>query len=152
MRNIFEIANWFLSKEEMTHKKLQKLCYYAQCWHYATKGTALFNGDFEAWAHGPVNRELWNKLKDYKWNYIPQDELRDYATELDDDTEYFLGVVWNTYGEFDGSQIESITHQETPWQNARGNLDEYQRCTNKISIDDMKVYYSSLLVGDGVGE
>ena len=61
-------------------------------------------------------------------------------------------MVWNTYGEFDGSQLESITHQETPWQNARGNLDEYQRCTNKISIDDMKVYYSSLLVGDGVGE
>lgn len=27
--NIFDVANWFLSKEEMTHKKLQKLCYYA---------------------------------------------------------------------------------------------------------------------------
>ena len=24
--SIFDVANWFLSKESMTHKKLQKLC------------------------------------------------------------------------------------------------------------------------------
>ena len=30
--NIFDIANWFLSKESMPQKKLQKLCYYAKAW------------------------------------------------------------------------------------------------------------------------
>ena len=30
--SVFEIANWFLLKESMSHKKLQKLCYYAQAW------------------------------------------------------------------------------------------------------------------------
>lgn len=28
--SVYDIADWFLSKEEMAHKKLQKLCYYAQ--------------------------------------------------------------------------------------------------------------------------
>lgn len=28
--SIFDVANWFLSKGDMTQKKLQKLCYYAQ--------------------------------------------------------------------------------------------------------------------------
>ncbi len=28
--SVYDIANWFLLKQEMTHKKLQKLCYYSQ--------------------------------------------------------------------------------------------------------------------------
>ena len=39
--SVFDIANWFLLKEEMTQKKLQKLCYYAQAWCYALKGYRL---------------------------------------------------------------------------------------------------------------
>lgn len=32
MHDLCEVAEWFLRKEPMTHKKLQKLCYYAQAW------------------------------------------------------------------------------------------------------------------------
>ena len=32
---IFDVANYFRSKEEMTHKKLQKLVYYAYAWYIA---------------------------------------------------------------------------------------------------------------------
>lgn len=30
--SIFDIAGWFLEKEPMPHKRLQKLCYYALAW------------------------------------------------------------------------------------------------------------------------
>lgn len=33
MRTVFDVAEWFLSKESMTNKKLQKLCCYAQAWY-----------------------------------------------------------------------------------------------------------------------
>ena len=33
--SVFDIANWFLTKGQMTHKKLQKLCYYAKAWYLA---------------------------------------------------------------------------------------------------------------------
>nr|DAX92906.1 MAG TPA: hypothetical protein [Caudoviricetes sp.] len=31
-RSVFDIANWFLTKEAMTPKKLQKLVYYYFAW------------------------------------------------------------------------------------------------------------------------
>ena len=33
--SIYDIANWFLQHVTCDQKKLQKLCYYAQAWHYA---------------------------------------------------------------------------------------------------------------------
>ena len=30
--SVFDIADWFLKKGNMTQKKLQKMCYYAQAW------------------------------------------------------------------------------------------------------------------------
>lgn len=148
---VFDISQWFLNKEKMQHKKIQKLCYYAQAWHYTLYKSALFDGDFEAWAHGPVNRQLWNELKKFGYEEIGNNILNNTKT-IDKDTQDFLGIVWNTYGEFDGWQLESLTHSESPWINARGNLSELQRCTNIISADDMIKCYSEMYTGDGIGE
>ena len=54
MTSIFEVARFFLTKESMTHLKLQKLCYYAQAWYLTIYGQRLFNEEFQAWLHGPV--------------------------------------------------------------------------------------------------
>ena len=56
--SVFDVANWFLMKGDMTHKKLQKLCYYAQAWAYALKGYRLEDTDYQAWVHGPVSPAL----------------------------------------------------------------------------------------------
>jgi uncharacterized phage-associated protein len=58
MNTIQQIAQWFLCKESMTHKKLQKLCYYAQAWNLALHNSELFEDRFEAWVHGPVSPVL----------------------------------------------------------------------------------------------
>ena len=157
MYTIFDIANWFLQKESMNHRKLQKLCYYAQAWHLAMYNkTPLFNGTFEAWVHGPVNRKLWNDLKEYGYVDVPQDHFSDIdSSELlkDSDTDQFLEGVWNTYGGFNGYQLERLTHNEAPWLIARGDAPEQAPSNKIISNIDMYNYYNQAqLRGDGIGE
>ena len=60
MATVFDVAFYILDKlGDMSTMKLQKLCYYAQAWSLAWDGVPLFNEDFQAWANGPVCRELY---------------------------------------------------------------------------------------------
>lgn len=145
MFTVFDIANWFLSKESMTHKKLQKLCYYAQAWYLALYDEKLIDGDFEAWIHGPVNPYLYYEYKDYRWNEIRKKRKK---PSLDNTTNDFLERVWATYGDCDGHQLEAFTHEETPWINARKGLGPWESSKNIISTEDMKNYYYDLYSGD----
>ena len=138
MNTIQQIAQWFLGKEAMTHKKLQKLCYYAQAWHLALHGSELFAERFEAWVHGPVSPVLYSIYVDYGWEKIPSEASQPI---LDEASEGILQAVWNTYGSFDGDQLEALTHSEVPWQKARGNLQPCDTCTRKIEHQDMRDYY-----------
>lgn len=153
MYKIFDIANWFLKKEAMDQKKVQKLCYYAQAWSLALFNTPLINCKFEAWAHGPVCRELRNELHEYTYYDIPCDALKSKSNDITsrDDIE-FMDRVWKTYKDFSGYQLEVLTHKERPWIVARGDTPELQRCTTEISETEMRDYYSSLYSGDGIGE
>ena len=70
--DVFQVAEWFLSCSRMTHKKLQKLCYYGQGWHMALEGCPLFG-----------EKRLYNKLckkkKDRRtilWNSQHRKECR----------------------------------------------------------------------------
>lgn len=142
MNTIEEVANWFLSKSTMTHKKLQKLCYYAQAWHCALLGIPLFTEEFQAWVHGPVSPSLYPKYADYKWNDIPQQFFDESC--FSEKTLKVLRTVYNTYGSFTGDELERLTHSETPWKNARGDLEPWENCTEIITTDEMKIYYGKL--------
>ena len=147
MYSVFDVANWFLQKEEMTNKKLQKLCYYAQAWSYAFNNKKMFDGDFEAWVHGPVNRSLWNALRNYGYDKVESNHFSKSAHNIEDDSILeLLEDVWATYGEFSGGQLEALTHREKPWCKARIGLDEYEPSQTLIAPDDMRSYYRSLLV------
>ena len=145
MFTIFDIANWFLSKEGMTHKKLQKLCYYAQAWYLALYKSKLIDGDFEAWVHGPVNSSLYHIYKDHGWQTIRKKRQKPILNELVED---FLERIWVTYGDYDGHQLEAFTHEETPWINARRGLGPWENSKNIISVKDMEEYYFDLYSGD----
>jgi hypothetical protein len=62
---ILDIACWFLHKEAMSHRKLQKLCYYAQAWFFTLENIRLTDAIFEAWIHGPVSPSLYQHFKKY---------------------------------------------------------------------------------------
>lgn len=143
---IFDISNWFLSKSSMSHKKLQKLTYYAQAWSLALLNEPLFEEHFEAWVHGPVNVELYNKYNEYGWKNIPQQDYT--GAKLSEEIINVLESVYFTYGEFSANQLEWKTHQELPWLEARKGLGDWDKSNNIISNETMKQYYKSVYVGD----
>ena len=148
---IFDIANFFLSKKALTHKKLQKLVYYAYAWFIALNNenkndiqNILFDEQPEAWLHGPVFPSLYNEYKYSSWNEIKK---VDNVILENEDLESFLNDVWNKFGEYSADQLEYMTHQETPWKNARKNVKNGEPSNNKILLEDIFVYYNGLIDG-----
>lgn len=145
-----QIANFFISRidsekgDSITTLKLQKLVYYAQAWSYTLFDKKLFSNKIEAWAHGPVVRNLWERFRG-----IPKDTpLKIKANvndnEFDENTFALLNDIISVYGEHSGGHLEKLTHSESPWINARGNCLPHEKCANEISLKSMKEYYSTI--------
>lgn len=144
--SVYDIANWFLTKGEMTHKKLQKLCYYAQAWCYALRGYRLENTDFQAWVHGPVSPALWERFKGFGYDPIRIRGQIKNVIALEDIE--LLEDVWDTYGDQTGNALEALTHREAPWLEARIGYEPNERCSIVISPDAMASYYKSIYSGE----
>lgn len=141
--DIYDLANAFLAIESMTHKKLQKLCYYAKAWYLAINDTNLVSEHFEAWVHGAVQPRLYQRYRAYGFQPIPM-----YSGSLDALPEEFLDFakeIYSIYGGFSGDELERINHEEMPWINARKGLKPWQNSDVKISEEDMKTYYRGLV-------
>jgi uncharacterized phage-associated protein len=137
-----DVANWFLTKDSMTPKKIQKLVYYAYSWMLTLNNddrdnlqNKLFNDSIEAWVHGPVVPGLYRLFAPYGYNEIPKLEKLD--VEFDIEVSKFLDSVWEVYGGFDGNELESITHQESPWQKAREGYGPLDSCNENISDEEI---------------
>ena len=129
--------------------KLQKLAYYAEAWHWALYSTPFTGADFQAWVHGPVNRELYDRFKEQKSLYSPvfRSDIRD---EFDPDaiapgSRQHLDDILEAYGKFTGSQLESLTHGEAPWIKARNGYRPTERCEVVIDPKDMATFYGARL-------
>ena len=146
---VYDVANYFLSQVDydaggsMTHLKLQKMVYYAQAWCMVFLGKPLFKERFEAWIHGPVCPELWQEYKECGYFHIPCSENVD-VDMFSVEQRGVLNDVWDAYGQFDGKHLEELTHQEDPWLEARKGLHPGTHCTNTISLDTMRDYYTKL--------
>lgn len=144
MFTVFDVANWFLKKEPMTHKKLQKLCYYAQAWNYTLYNRPLFLEQFEAWVHGPVCKTLYDYYRDKSFELIyPEKE----PPTFDLNSRQLLEDVWETYGDYTANALEVLTHSEPPWQKARIGYEPSQNCNVIIKPQDMRNYYQTIYIG-----
>ncbi len=146
--SVFEIADWFLSKEPMSHLKLQKLCYYAQAWNYALKNSRLIDSDFQAWVHGPVSPALYEKFRSFGFDCIKI--IGHCKHNIDDEDIEILESVWTTYGNYAANALETLTHRELPWIEARVGYKPDERCQVVILPSTMKKYYSSIYNGEGL--
>jgi len=148
------VAMWFLYMSSMSNKKLQKMCYYAYCWFIVFfNDIELITEDncnsirvlcadrFQAWIHGPVSPRLYGRYKEYGWRNIPKSVSK---PTLPDELESLLQQVWDAYGSFTADELESISHEEMPWKNARKGINNGEACSNEISDYDILKYYSSL--------
>ncbi|EAC4425335.1 DUF4065 domain-containing protein [Listeria monocytogenes] len=138
MYTVDQVAEWFLSKDSMTHKKLQKLLYYAYSWTLTLMNDdkedlkfRLFDEKIEAWVHGPVIPKIYQNYKYHEYNTIFK--INKEVDLGDKDVEGILEQVLEVYGEYDGNELESITHQEEPWQEARKGYGPLDRCNEVIN-------------------
>ncbi|RKZ51905.1 MAG: hypothetical protein DRR16_14265 [Candidatus Parabeggiatoa sp. nov. 3] len=141
-----QIADWFLASidreagDTISHLKLQKLMYYAQAWSLALNSSGLFEEDFEAWTHGPVLPSLWERFKAFDQDSIPLTAINSTPEILTED-ENLLSDILNSYGDLSAKHLEELTHSETPWREARGNLPIEMASHNIISQKMMQAYY-----------
>lgn len=144
MTTIFDVAKYILHQTgRISTWKLQKLCYYSQAWTLAWSGKPLFNENFQAWSNGPVCPELF-KAHQGKFS-IEEDELNVGNPEtLSAEEKENVDIILRDYGEMEPYDLRELSHAEAPWKNARGNLQEGEKCTNVITKDAMGEYYGSL--------
>ncbi|MBC5775734.1 DUF4065 domain-containing protein [Pontibacter sp. KCTC 32443] len=155
MYNINTICDYVIlrlkseGEDFLTNLRLQKLLYYVQAWHLAFNKEKLFEGDFQAWIHGPVNREIYDRFKDSKGLYS-EIHLADLLDEncfqnIDEESRKHVDVILENYGKFSGTQLEYMTHQEEPWIDARKGYSPSQRCEIVINNELMGDYYRARL-------
>ena len=143
--DIHKIADFYLSLaaehgDILTHLKLQKLLYYSQAWYLALKGSPLFSDNFEAWIHGPANRSIFRRFKDYEYHPISECPT---LPKLPLSIVKHLIQVFKVYGGRSALELELMTHKEPPWRRAREGYKPDESCRKVISLDEMKTYYRS---------
>ena len=141
MTTIYQLANAFLRLKPMTNKQLQKMCYYAKAWHLALYDTNIIKEQFEAWAHGPVNRNLYNRYKDYGWSVIDAHKIYNGDPPTTEEARVYAEQIMAAYGHLDANELEIVSHSELPWIEARGDKRPWESCTTVISEESMKNFY-----------
>lgn len=142
MISAHDVAAYIVEKRgALSAMKLQKLVYYAQAWSLVWDDRPLFRERVEAWANGPVVRELYERHRG-------QFEVREWPAgrpgALDDDARATVDAVLGYYGWRNAQALSDMTHAEEPWRRARAGLPEGERGNREITLDSMMEYYSSL--------
>lgn len=107
----------------------------------------LFDDRIEAWVHGPVVPPVFGRFKHFRWNPIA-DFQRDVLLEGGHQgrpIQAHVEEVLNVYGDLNGPQLEALTHQESPWRQARAGLPNDAPSDQVISLEVMKSYYREKL-------
>jgi len=148
-----KIADLFISLSNakralITNIKLQKLMYYAQAWHLASKGERLFDGDFEAWLQGPVLVCLYEDYKYFRWNPITrkglgEESYQNLRKEIDSDSLEVLDYVIHRYFDMDAYGLEALVLSEEPWLKARNNEDTDESTRDLIKDQWMAEFYGN---------
>ena len=141
MPSVFDVAQFILERKgAMSSMKLQKLVYYSQAWAVVWDDDVLFPEAVEAWANGPVVRELWEATRG-QFRVSRLQEGR--ADALNEDQGDTVSRVLDFYGQHDAQWLSDLTHMEEPWKEAYAvaqNTDILPRA--------MSEYYSTLSAED----
>ncbi|MBT0772585.1 DUF4065 domain-containing protein [Kineosporia sp. J2-2] len=119
--------------------KLQKLCYYTQAEHLVLTGEPLFPERIEAWAAGPVVRELW-KQRRYQSEALGNAAL----VEQHPTGRTALHNTLGRYRDWTGAQLSELSHREGPWLAAREGLAPEASSSTEIRLSDIRSYYERL--------
>jgi uncharacterized phage-associated protein len=143
--DVLDLAAYLLSvRGPMETMKLQKLVYYAQAWHLAVEGHALFAEEEEAWAYGPVVYRLYERHRRcLVLSRVPDGDV-ERAQGAEKESLQVIRAVWDHYGCMNGAQLSRLTHQEAPWREARERVVLGESSRRIISKQAMQDFYSAV--------
>lgn len=125
LKNVSDIANYFLTYEPISKQKLQQLCYLYSGWALAlNRKTGLKCGVFVTSENGPINASLKVHLDEYEDDIVPifENELEDFTEQ-----EYFvLNIIWNTYGSKSEEKLTKLNIDSAPYQYTYNHYGLYQ--------------------------
>lgn len=152
--NIHDVVDYIIVRLDeggvaLSLLKLQKLLFYVQAWRLAFGKGPFFAGSFQAWIHGPVNRDVYDRFKDdfSLYSIVGTSAIKDekVGEAFTDEERLHIDEVLEAYGCFSGTQLEAMTHSEKPWQAAREGYRPSQRCENLINEELMAAFYKQQL-------
>ncbi len=148
------IAYVFKKLEEVTPLMLHKLLYSIQGVYSALYGKPIFEEDCRAWVHGPVYPEVYELLRDFKYN--PIDDARFALLEgtvdaLTGEEKKVIDLVVNTFGMYGGKVLERITQNEEPWKEARKGYVDSIPSSELLPKDRIMRYYAAINRKYGIG-
>jgi uncharacterized phage-associated protein len=124
------IANYFIDRAfqrgaTITVMTLLKVLYFAHAWHLVKFGRPLVAQPFEAWKYGPVNRVVYDQLKELGKKPI-QNKLKSFNIDIcefvetpfacDKEINNFLNNIFDYYSQFHPFQLSDLTHESgSPW-------------------------------------
>jgi uncharacterized phage-associated protein len=142
MANVFDVAQYILGKQgPMTTMKLQKLVYYCQAWSLVWDEKPLFPEKIQAWASGPVVRELYEV---HRGMFAISSIGKGDVNNLNAEEKTTIDAILKTYGDKSAQWLADLTHMEQPWNDAREGYCPGDICENEITLASMAEYYSSM--------
>ncbi|EOI6426002.1 Panacea domain-containing protein [Yersinia enterocolitica] len=144
MANVIDVAKYILDKTgEISAMKLQKLAYYSQAWALVWDDEEIFPEDFEAWANGPVVKQLYSRHRGmFK---VSAEQFSDgNPTNLKDYHRDTIDKVLDFYGDKTAQWLSNLTHNEEPWKIARDGITPMATCSEIITKASMAEYYVAL--------
>lgn len=143
MATVNDIAAFVLAERgAMTAMKLQKLVYYSQAWSLVWDERPLFEGQFQAWANGPVSPMLYEQHRGQF--QLGPGSIAGNPAELDQAAQRTVRSVLEFYGDKSAQWLSDLTHSELPWIEARQGLAPGERGDAPITHAAMAEYYGSL--------
>jgi len=143
MVSIFDVAAFILSQlGPIPVMKLHKLAYYCQAWSLVWDEEPLFKERIEAWANGPVVKELYEIHKgQFK---LALADLPGNPDVLNDEQRETVKAVLAYYGDKKSQWLSDLTHLEKPWRETRIGIPNDERGHHEITHLAMAEYYESL--------
>lgn len=144
MTNAIKIADYLrATKQVYGETQLQKLLYYSQAWSLVWTGKPMFTDEIEAWANGPVVRQVWSagRRSDY---VVPSD-----GGALGDEQRAVVDAVFAFYGRDCGARLSERTHAEQPWLEARRGVPDGASSTNVIAQSTIRRFFTQLSLAGG---
>lgn len=140
------VANAFIELaqnegKELTNMQLPKLVFFAHGYTLAFLDRPLTSDEAKAWTFGPVYSVLYNTLKFYGKNPVPESLPGIPEIIKDSDENQIIESVWNAYKHHTAYQLSDISHNTgSPWDQVWQN-DKFGKIPDNITRE----YYKRLI-------